>query len=234
MGGTRGCPPRSQGCRAALGRSPLELLGAAAVKGAALSAEGDAVVDNFVAEARRACVFVDRDRRVARVTEHGVRERFVDRIDVAGRERFLPRFLCASPRRGSSLCDMAALKSGRRICCWRWHRTRVSLVSSSIGSVRSPTGSPASWERSSATARRRPACPPSHRSSSDAGSASLFALERGHDYVGTGHPQFVRARHRSRCACAECSSPSVSMSYTSKRELASCLCAETEQTPAWT
>lgn len=180
--------------RTALGRSPLELLAAAAAKGTALSADADAVVDHFVAEARRAGCSWTEIGELLGVTKQAVRERFLDRVDVAGRERFLPRFQrCVAAagelalRHGSAQVGPAhlllALASNDGVACVALDRLGVTpdrltaQLGTLLGDGRPGTGVPAESPDFTCTLR----------------SASLFALERGHDYVGTEHALFVLA-----------------------------------------
>ncbi len=180
--------------RVALGTAPLQLLAAATVRSTALSAEADALVDHFVAEARRSgCSWTELGELLG-VTKQAVRERFTDRVDVAGRERFLPRL---------QRCVASASDLARRHGCTQVRPAHLLLSLSSnegIGGV--------VLERLGVTPDKLTAQLVSHLGDGQPGTgvpvesqdfidtlrcASLFALERGHDYVGTEHVLFVLA-----------------------------------------
>ena len=212
--------------RSALGSSPLELLAAAAVKGAALSAESEAVVDHFVAEARRnGCSWTEIGELLG-VTKQAVRERFIDRVDVAGRDRFMPRLQrCVTAAQelarhhGSVQVGPAhlllALASNEGVAGVILDRLGVTAetLSATLGPLLGDgpplAGMPAESPDFVGTLR----------------AASLVALERGHNYVGTEHALFVLATDpgaRTRRALELLGVDVADI----KRELASSLCTE--------
>ena len=180
--------------RAALGATPLERLAAAAAKSAALSADADALIDHFVSEARRSGSTWTEIGELLGVTKQAVRERFVDRVDIAGRERFLPRLQrCVTAahdlaqRHGSGRVEpshlLLALTSNEGIAGVVLDRLGVTSakltahLGPSLGEGGPTTAAPTESQDFIETLR----C------------ASAFALERRHEYVGTEHVLFVLA-----------------------------------------
>jgi hypothetical protein len=180
--------------RTALGSSPLELLAAAVVRGTALSAEADALVDYFVAEARRSGSSWTEIGDLLGVTKQAVRERFIDRVEVAGRERFTPRLQrCVAAaqdlavRHGSAHVGPAhlllAMSSNEGVAGVVLDRLGVTpdlltaQLGPHLGDGQPGTEVPTESQDLKDTLR----------------SATMFALERGHDYVGTEHTLFVLA-----------------------------------------
>ena len=209
--------------RTALGSSPLELLAAAAVKSTALSAEADALVDHFVAEARRTGCSWTEIGELLGVTKQAVRERFIDRVPTAGRERFLPRFQrCVAAARDLALQHgsvqvgpphlLLAMSSNEGVAGVVLDRLGVTpdklttQLGSHLGVGPPGTGVPAESQDFIDTLR----------------GATLFALERGHDYVGTEHALFVLATDPGGPMRRVLELLGVS-SADIKRELASCL-----------
>ena len=212
--------------RSALGSSPLELLAAAAVKGAALSAEGEAVVDHFVAEARRnGCSWTEIGELLG-VTKQAVRERFIDRVDVAGRERFMPRL---------QRCVTAAQELARQHGSAQVRPAHLLLALASNEGVAGVVLDRLGVTAETLRAKLGPLLgdgPPGDAMPAESTdlvctlqSASSFALERGHNYVGTEHALFVLATDpgaRTRRALELLGVDVADI----KRELASSLCIE--------
>jgi Clp amino terminal domain, pathogenicity island component len=212
--------------RSALGSSPLDRLAAAAVKGAALSAEGDAVVEHFVSEARRAGCSWTEIGEVLGVTKQAVRERFIDRVDVAGRERFMPRL---------QRCITAAQELARQHGSAQVGPAHLLLALASNEGVAGVILDRLGVTAETLSARLGPLLGDGPASAGMPGestdlvcalrSASSFALERGHNYVGTEHALFVLATDpgaRTRRALELLGVDIADI----KRELASSLCIE--------
>jgi ClpA/ClpB-like protein len=174
---------------------PLDFLASAIAKSDELTADADALVDHFVAEARHAghswTVIGER----LGVSKQAVRERFGGRATHAGRERFMPRLQqCVTAagtlarRQGSSEISLAhlivGLASNEGMASNALHRlgvtpeglTRAAGLSESVPSQLSVTPPP---ESDAFTRALR--------------SAAWFAAEQGHDYIGTEHVLFVLA-----------------------------------------
>ena len=178
----------------AVGDSPLDRVSAAAVKSVRLTAEADRLIDHFVAEARTAGhSWTEIGERLG-VTKQAVRERFVDRVGLSGRERFMPRLRrCVvaagelAERHGAAEISSAhlllALASNDGLACTVLHRLGAvpdKLAPALHGHL--GDGTPAS------------AVPPESGELREVlRSAGAFAFERGHDYVGTEHVLFVLA-----------------------------------------
>jgi ATP-dependent Clp protease ATP-binding subunit ClpA len=212
--------------RTALGPSPLELLAAAAVKGAALAVEADAVVDHFVAEARRAgCSWTEIGESLG-VSKQAVRERFVDRVDVAGRERFTPRLqrCVAAARDLAGRHDNAHVGPGHLLLAFASNEGVAGVVLDRLGvtpdRLRAHLGPLLGDDRPGAGVPTE-----SLDFIGTLRSASLFALERGHDYVGTEHALFVLATDPGARTRRVLELVGVDVADI-KRELASCLCNE--------
>jgi len=174
---------------------PLDLLTTAIARSDELTADADALVDQFVAEARHAghswTAIGDR----LGVSKQAVRERFASRAALAGRERFLPRLQqCVNSagtlaqKQSSDEITVAhlivALSSNEGIAANVLHR--LGVTTENLARVAGLGDRPQAQ-----TTVTRPA-------ESDAftlalRSAAWFAIERGHDYVGTEHVLFVLA-----------------------------------------
>ena len=179
---------------AAVSVSPLDRLIAAAVKSAELSAEADALIDHFVAHARTAGhSWTEIGERLG-VTKQAVRERFIDRVNVSGRERFMPRLKrCVTaagdlarhhgaPEIGTAHL-LLALASNEGVACTALNRLGVvpdklvPVLRASLGDG-PPTSAPLTESPELIEALR---------------AATLFAFGRGHNYVGTEHVLIVLA-----------------------------------------
>ena len=180
--------------RFAASDAPLDRLAAAAVKSGELAAEADSLIDHFVAEARTAGhSWTDIGERLG-VTKQAVRERFVDRVDVSGRERFMPRLRRCITAAGdlaqhygaaeiSTAHLLLALASNDGVAC---------TVLDRLGAV--PDKLVIALEPYLGEGQRRSGRPAESRELVEALRASrVFAFERGHDYVGTEHVLFVLA-----------------------------------------
>ena len=185
--------------RGAATNSPLDRLTAAAVRSAELAAEADALIDHFVAEARAGGhSWTEIGERLG-VTKQAVRERFVDRIDVAGRERFMPRLRRCITAAGELAEHHGATEIGTAhlLLALAVNEGVAGAVLERLGAVPDTLTAALQAElgaghpRDTRDGADRP--PESREFVGALRSASAFAFKCGHDYVGTEHVLFVLA-----------------------------------------
>ena len=215
---------------AAASASPLDRLTAASVKSAHLSADADELIDHFVAEARAAGISWTEIGERLGVTKQAVRERFVDRVDVSGRERFMPRLRRCVSAAGDLALQHGAVEIGTAhlllalagndgVACNTLDRLGAApgRLAPALG-AHLGTGTPAFAQ------------PPESREFIAAlRSASVFAFERGHDYVGTEHVLFVLASDPSGQSERVLAQLDIRLADI-KRELARCLTIKATKT----
>ena len=184
---------------AAVTDAPLDRLTAAAVKSAELAAEADVLIDHFVAEARTAGhSWTEIGERLG-VTKQAVRERFGERVDVSGRERFMPRLRHCVNAAGVLAREYGAAEVGTAhlLVALASNDGVASTVLDRLGAV--PATLAAAFHDDLGSGHGGAgdvpeSRPPESRDLVDAlRAATLFAFERGHDYVGTEHVLFVLA-----------------------------------------
>jgi ATP-dependent Clp protease ATP-binding subunit ClpA len=203
---------------------PLDLLAMAIAQSEELTANADALVDHFVADARQAGHSWTAIGERLGVSKQAVRERFAVRATLAGRERFMPRLQqCVTAagslaqRQGSEEITLThlivALASNEGVAANALYRLgvtpdKVSLVAGPTKPARShSTGAPPSESEAFRDALR---------------GAALFAIERGHNYVGTEHVLFVLATDPGSSARRVLEQLDVDVTGV-KRELAQCV-----------
>jgi ATP-dependent Clp protease ATP-binding subunit ClpA len=202
----------------------LDLLATAIAQSDELTVSADALVDHFVAGARHVGHSWTAIGERLGVSKQAVRERFADRATLAGRERFMPRLQqCVTAaagiaqQHGSDEITLAhllvALASNEGVAANALHRLGVtpdnlSRVAGLTSPPRShPSGAPPAESEAFRHALRN---------------AALFAIERGHDHVGTEHVLFVIATDPGSSARRLLEQLDVDVAGV-KRELAQCV-----------
>ncbi len=203
---------------------PLDLLATAKAHSEELTANADALVDHFVAEARQAGHSWTAIGERLGVSKQAARERFADRATLAGRERFTPRLqqcvhaaAVLAQQHGSDEIALAhllvALASNEGVAANALHR--LGVTPDNLSRVAGLTTPP----------RSQTASAPPHESDAfrcALRGATLFAVERGHDYVGTEHVLFVLATDPGSSARRLLEQLDVDVAGV-KRELAQCI-----------
>jgi ATP-dependent Clp protease ATP-binding subunit ClpA len=202
----------------------LDLLATAIAQSEELTARADALVDHFVADARHAGHSWTAIGERLGVSKQAVRERYADRATLAGRERFSPRMqqcvtaaAVLAQQHASDDITLAhllvALASNEGLAANALHR--LGVTPDKLSRVTGLTSPPRSQSGG--------APPPESDAFRNAlRGAALFAIERGHDYVGTEHVLFVLAGDPGSSARPLLEQLDVDLAGV-KRELAQCI-----------
>lgn len=211
--------------------STLDQLDAALARSQSLVTEADDVVGHFVARARSAGhSWTDIGERLG-VSKQAARQRFSARMSDVGRERFMPRL---------QRCLVNAAELARRDGCaevgtphllWAL-ATSEGVAANALARVGLDIGRLEAAVRASMlgtglVAETAPSEGPEVVEALHA--ATSFAVERGHDYVGTEHLLFVLAGDRGSIPNRLLGQLNVSFADT-KRELEACIAPEGRKT----
>lgn len=174
---------------------PLDQLTAALSQGERLTAEADALIDHFVAKARRAGhSWTDIGQRLG-VSKQAARQRFVTQVERAGRERFMPRLQRCLAMAGELARRDGCQFVGTPHLLWAL-ATSEGVAANALSRVGLDLRLLEAAVRASVPGTGAPAeiVPEEAPETTEALSAAAsLAVQRGHDYVGTEHLLFVLA-----------------------------------------
>jgi hypothetical protein len=177
------------------GQGPLDQLTSALSHGERLTAEADALIDHFVANARRAGhSWTEIGQRLG-VSKQAARQRFSTQVEKVGRERFMPRL-----RRCLDVAADLARRDGCEVVSTPYLLWALATSEGVAANVLSRVGLDLGLLRAAVRASVSGSGTPSDvvpdegpETTEALSAAASLAMQQGHDYVGTEHLLFVLA-----------------------------------------